>query len=35
MKKKSLEGVKGRLEQQGERISELEERTMEIIKAEE
>lgn len=35
MKRKSLEGVKGRLEQRGERISELEERTMEIIKAEE
>ena len=34
-KKKSLEGFNGRLEQQGERISELEQRTTEIIKAEE
>lgn len=33
-KKKSLEAFKGRLEQRGERISDLE-RTMEIIKAEE
>lgn len=30
-KKKSLEGFKGRFEQGEERISELEDRTMEII----
>lgn len=33
--KKSLEGFKGRLEQAGETISELEDRTVEVIEAEE